>query len=692
MPNIRTPSIGGSANVCSYYDQGGATANALGRLTSMTDPTGSETYTYDSSMGRVIALQKVIGTTTYTIDYTYNLAGEVVNTTYPSARLVVDSYDNIGRLCGVTGATPPSSCGSASTTYASSIQYNSAFQLTNASYGNGVSATFGFSASRLDLRSVLYASGAQTLYSTNYFYATDATNCPSAPSFDNGQIRCIVDNVDFGRNVTYTYDVLRRLSTAATNGSANYPQWAMSLTYDIYGNRSAQTVTAGSAPSSLVGFNPSTNRINTSGYAYDAAGNITNDGQNTLTYDGENRVVASSGGAGSGSYSYDGNGLRVQKTSGSTTTTYIFSSSKVVAEYTNGAPPSSPTNEYVYLGASLLATVSSGAQSFYALDRLSVRATMDGSGNLIGQQGHYPYGEIWYSQNTTTKWKFTNYERDPESGNDYALSRFNVNRLGRFATTDPLAGPSTDPQRLNEYLYSRNDPINLIDPSGAALLPFDYTPGDSGSDDDWDPSNTVVNDPNDNLPEVPGIHIDVYPPIPIPPFVQPPPQDPVMANASDFSNDGSNSFLPSGPPAKQSWAWTFTKLFFTFAGGPGNVPTCTGQALLHIGETLNPFTPGVSTATEAAAPVAQAVALNRGVAQTGAAVDAYIATKGLTVPLRSSVVRGMIQEGAEGAVDAGSKANLAVQTLAVDYAAIKSAITSSEEARNGQCAAALPIF
>ena len=35
-----------------------------------------------------------------------------------------------------------------------------------------------------------------------------------------------------------------------------------------------------------------------------------------------------------------------------------------------------------------------------------------------------------------------------------------------------------------------------------------------------------------------------------------------------------------GIPAKNSsWAWNFTKLFFTFAGGPGNVPTCAGQAL-----------------------------------------------------------------------------------------------------------------
>jgi hypothetical protein len=52
----------------------------------------------------------------------------------------------------------------------------------------------------------------------------------------------------------------------------------------------------------------------------------------------------------------------------------------------------------------------------------------------------------------------------------------------------------------------------------------------------------------------------------------------------------------------------------------------------------------------------------------------------------------MAAEGAERAVAAGARANLAVQTLAVDYAAVNSTITTSGEARSGECAAAFPIF
>ncbi|MGH9725430.1 MAG: RHS repeat-associated core domain-containing protein, partial [Candidatus Acidiferrales bacterium] len=71
---------------------------------------------------------------------------------------------------------------------------------------------------------------------------------------------------------------------------------------------------------------------------------------------------------------------------------------------------------------------------------------------------------------TTTKLKFTSYERDGESGNDYALGRYYENRLGRFTATDPLAGAAGNPQSLNRYAYVQNDPINSADPSGMVLI------------------------------------------------------------------------------------------------------------------------------------------------------------------------------------------------------------------------------
>src|SRR5262249_27052540 len=148
-------------------------------------------------------------------------------------------------------------------------------------------------------------------------------------------------------------------------------------------------------------------------------------------YDAESRLLSATNGGASGTYTYDGNNLRVKKVSGSTTTVYIFSSSKVIAEYVNGAAPASPTREYIYSGSALLAKIESGATTYYHQDHLSNRLVTNSSGTTINQMGHFPFGESWYAT-TADKLFFTTYERDSESGNDYAVMRSHVNRFARF--------------------------------------------------------------------------------------------------------------------------------------------------------------------------------------------------------------------------------------------------------------------
>src|SRR5713226_8415462 len=152
--------------------------------------------------------------------------------------------------------------------------YNAAGEVLSATYGNGVGATFTYNA-RLKLAWLAYAQSGANLFSLAYNYGAG----------NNGQIQSITDNVDNGRTVNYTYDAWSRLKTAATLGSTAYPAWGLSWSYDRYGNRKQQTVTAGSnMPSNSVAINPLTNRITDAGYAYDLAGNMTNDGLNSMVY------------------------------------------------------------------------------------------------------------------------------------------------------------------------------------------------------------------------------------------------------------------------------------------------------------------------------------------------------------------------------------------------------------------------
>ena len=490
MPNVCTTVPNGTpANVCNYYGQGGAAAFALGRLTSMVDPSGSETFTYDPG-GRVTQKQKVIGTTPYPIQYQYNAGAELTQITYPSGRVVTQTPDSIGRLNTLTSGL------SSSPTYVYAVPtFNSAGQITILNYGNGSTGNFTYSAARQQLTSVSYTSGVSpfpTILSLNYGYQNGQANCGTSTTTGNdGLIQCIQDSsgtAEAGRSVIYSYDALGRLNTATTTGSSGYAQWGLSWVYDRYGNRVSQNQTAGSPPMNSLTFAtmpipPSTppggaytNRPD--GYSFDASGNMLNDGQNTLTYDAEN-CLTSSGNSGFGTtmYACDSYGIRVKKAlQGSITTVYIFSGGKDIAEYDNGAAVSSPSREYIYLGGQLLATLQGGTLTYHHSDHLSVRLSTDGTSTSptyrqkIGEQGHYPYGEQWYATNTTTKFFFTSYERDSESGNDYAMARFYINRFGRFSCVDPSLGSPSDPQSWNRYAYARNNPVNITDPSGQFWL------------------------------------------------------------------------------------------------------------------------------------------------------------------------------------------------------------------------------
>lgn len=206
-----------------------AAQNNNGRLYTMNNTTASETYSYNT-LGQLTGVSKVIGGVTYNLGYGYNLAGQMTSLTYPSGRVVEQQYDTAGRLSQIfNGAT----------TYASGYNYNPSGAVTGFNYGNSVHATFGYN-SRLQLETLGYTNAGTSLFSLTYDYHLGVDN--------NGQIRKITDNVDSGGTKNYTYDELGRLKTAVTNGSAAYPQWGLQWSYDRYGNRTNQAVTAGGGP------------------------------------------------------------------------------------------------------------------------------------------------------------------------------------------------------------------------------------------------------------------------------------------------------------------------------------------------------------------------------------------------------------------------------------------------------------
>jgi RHS repeat-associated protein len=67
---------------------------------------------------------------------------------------------------------------------------------------------------------------------------------------------------------------------------------------------------------------------------------------------------------------------------------------------------------------------------------------------------------------------YTGYEKDSESGLEYAQARYYNTGHGRFTSVDPLTASASmrNPQTFNRYSYVINSPYRFIDPLGLALI------------------------------------------------------------------------------------------------------------------------------------------------------------------------------------------------------------------------------
>ncbi|MCV4599959.1 RHS repeat-associated core domain-containing protein, partial [Escherichia coli] len=63
---------------------------------------------------------------------------------------------------------------------------------------------------------------------------------------------------------------------------------------------------------------------------------------------------------------------------------------------------------------------------------------------------------------------YTGYEKDDESGLEFAQARYYNPTHGRFTSVDPLTASITtrDPQTFNRYSYVLNSPYKFTDPLG----------------------------------------------------------------------------------------------------------------------------------------------------------------------------------------------------------------------------------
>ncbi|MGH9764813.1 MAG: RHS repeat domain-containing protein, partial [Blastocatellia bacterium] len=469
------PGVAATNNVTYTYDNS-TTSTTKGLLLSVTMtgplPTYQEAYSYDS-LNRVSSRTLSRDGQTYKITYQYNTLGQLTTLTYPSGRAVNVNHDSQGRLSSLTD---PSS----GAKYFSNITFSPAGQFTADKLGNGTTEAFGYDTQTLQLISqTATAKGGASggLLSLNYSYQAVAGQLGIGTTAGNaGQMVSIANSSIAGNPeiATYNYDPLRRLATSTQTSNGTTAQRRFS--YDGWGNRTGEwdATTSGNQIQSVAlqqSGGITNNQIQSittpSGsfaYSYDAAGNVSSDGVHTYQYDAEDRLASVDNGN-SATYAYDFRNLRVRKTLGTVSTHYIWEGGHVIAEH-NGSTGAQIT-DYVFAGDRLIgegagASFNTSSTFTYQIaDRLSERLSIDQTGLLTELQGHLPFGEDFAESGTQEKHHFTSYERDPETGDDYAQNRQYSPGTGRFLQVDPAASVLT-----SKYVYSNDDPINEIDMDG----------------------------------------------------------------------------------------------------------------------------------------------------------------------------------------------------------------------------------
>jgi RHS repeat-associated protein len=457
--------------------------NAKGKLTKVSSSVSTTEYQVFDILGRVTQSQQTTDGTTYGVPmtYTYNLSGALIEQMYPSGRVVKNTLDADGMLQQVQSKKANDTFRN----YVNSFNYTAAGAVSSVRLGNGKWENTAFN-SRLQPVQIGLGNSAtdRSLLKLDFAYNTAGQND------NNGNVLSQTITVGaaggtpgFTAVQTYTYDALNRIYDAKENIDGNpTANWKQTFDYDRYGNRrfneantttiaknctdgTGQVVCANDIPSVNPQIDTAKNRL--VGYTFDDAGNTKIDALNRqFVYDAENKQieVKDSQSNSIGKYYYDGDGKRVKKVAGNETTIFIYDAAgKLVAEYSN---QTSANPQISYLTSDHLG---------------SPRINTDASGQVTARHDYMPFGEEITSTDTAQRnvnlnygddgirQKFGTYERDQETDLDFAQARYYSKSLGRFNSVDPIKMKKDrqfDPQRINLYIYVRNNPLRFIDPEG----------------------------------------------------------------------------------------------------------------------------------------------------------------------------------------------------------------------------------
>ncbi len=155
------------------------------------------------------------------------------------------------------------------------------------------------------------------------------------------------------------------------------------------------------------------------------------------------------------------------------TYTYIYDNEDIILETiteTEDGVTTTETNKYIHgLGIDEpLSFTNNKGTYYYHVDGLgSIVALTDATGKVVQEYEYDSFGNLHDQKNRIKQpYTYTGREWDREIKLYYYRNRYYDPEIGRFINKDLFLGFLQNPQLLNPYPYTQNNPIIRIDPLG----------------------------------------------------------------------------------------------------------------------------------------------------------------------------------------------------------------------------------
>ncbi|MRV75348.1 type IV secretion protein Rhs [Duganella sp. FT92W] len=456
------------------YDVG---ANAIGRLTRMSDSSGQSSYGY-SQTGRLLVFTQrtMAGAATFerSVGYAYDGNDRLQSLTYPSGNRLSYEYDAAGRVVRVT-LNPGNGSGGTDTGTVTVLLDKIGY----APFGAARSWEWGNSSEQ-----------APHLYSRSFDLDGRLAAYPLGSINGTAPVRSLtydaasrITAMTHGANTAYDqsfgYDALGRLTSFV---SANSSQ---SYAYDATGNRTQLGV--GAATYTFTTAATSNRLSSTTGPAparsnsYDASGNLTGDGTQTYVYNDAGRMASATRAGVTTNYLYNGRGERVAKSGTGVAggaNFYVYGQpGLLLGEYDAGGAAIEETVYLEGMPVAVLKPASNGGMAVYYVfaDHLNTPRVIEAadSGAVVWRWDQAdPFGAGAPDENPGQQGVFSYNLRFPgqiydrESNNLYNYFRDYDPQTGRYIESDPIGLGGG----INTYGYVEGNPVSASDPLGLVKI------------------------------------------------------------------------------------------------------------------------------------------------------------------------------------------------------------------------------